>query len=48
MQYAGDSGNGPKPSALRSRRFEALVSAVLDELEKAVAGAELLSHTQTR
>jgi hypothetical protein len=43
LRYAGDAGSGPKPSALRSRRFKALVPAVLSELERAVAGASLLA-----
>ena len=43
LRYAGDEGSSPKPSALRSRRFKALVLAVLSELERAVAGASLLA-----
>lgn len=43
LRYVGDAGSGPKPSALRSRRFKALVPAVLSELERAVAGASLLA-----
>ena len=42
LRYAGDEGSGPKPSALRSRRFNELVPAVLSELERAIAGATLL------
>lgn len=42
LRYVGDAGIGPKPSALRSLRFKALVPAVLSELEQVVAGASLL------
>jgi len=44
LQYLGGAGSGPKPAALRSRRFKAIVPAVLAELERAIAGAELLAQ----
>jgi hypothetical protein len=43
LRYAGDGSSGPKPSVLQSRKFEELVAGVLDELARAVAGAELLA-----
>jgi hypothetical protein len=43
LRYAGDGSSGPKPSVLQSHRFEELVAGVLDELARAVAGAELLA-----
>jgi hypothetical protein len=44
LRYAGDEGSGPKPSALRSRRFEELVASVVGEVARAVAGAVLLAQ----
>jgi hypothetical protein len=44
LRYAGDAGSGPKPSALRSRQFQALVPDVLSEVRLAVAGATLLAQ----
>jgi hypothetical protein len=44
IRYAGHEGSGPKPIALRTRRFKSLVLAALAELERAVAGAELLAQ----
>lgn len=44
LRYVGDVGSGPKPGALRSRRFKALVPAVLAELEQAIAGAVLFAQ----
>jgi hypothetical protein len=43
LRYVGDEGCGPKPSALRSRRFKELAPAVLSELVRATAGASLLA-----
>jgi hypothetical protein len=48
LRYAGDSGSGPKPSALRSRRFKALVPAVLAELGREIAEAVLLAQFSLR
>ncbi|MGL4460590.1 MAG: hypothetical protein ACRDD1_18995 [Planctomycetia bacterium] len=48
LRYAGDSGSGPKPSALQSPRFTALVPAVLAELERTVAEATLLARFRLR
>ena len=44
LRYVGDTGCGPKPSALRSRRFKALVPAVLSELEGAIGEASLVAQ----
>ena len=48
LRYAGDAGSGPKPSILKSRKFEALVSAVLSELRLTISGAELLARFWVR
>jgi hypothetical protein len=44
LRYAGDAGCGPKAGSLRSRRFKALVPAVLAELENTIAKATLLAR----
>jgi hypothetical protein len=44
LRYTGDAGSGPKPEALLSDRFTALVPAVLVELERAIAEAGLLAQ----
>ena len=44
LRYAGDTGHGPEPIALRSQRFELLVSAVLSELRQSISGATLLTE----
>lgn len=43
LRYSGDAGSGPEPSALRSERFQLLVTAVLADLERAIAEADLLA-----
>ena len=42
LRYAGDADSGPEPLTLQSQQFEALVPALLSELERTIAGAELL------
>jgi len=44
LRYVGDRSSGPKPSALRSRRYKALVPAVLAELEQSIAGAKVVAR----
>jgi hypothetical protein len=44
LRYVGDTGSGPKASALRSRRFKTLVPAVLSELERAISEASLVAQ----
>lgn len=44
LRYTGNGGCGPKPSALRSRRFKALVIGLSAELERAMTGAELVAQ----
>lgn len=44
LRYAGDSGSGPEPMALRSQRFMELVSGVLSELKHAIAQARWLTQ----
>jgi hypothetical protein len=44
LRYAGDEGSSPDPSVLSSERFNALVVALLCELERAIAGAALLAR----
>lgn len=44
LRYAGDVGSGPDPSALSSEKFNELVVRLLSELERAIAGAEILAQ----
>jgi hypothetical protein len=44
LRYVGDEGSGPKPSVLKSQRFNEMVSAVLRELNLAITGASLLAE----
>jgi hypothetical protein len=48
LHYAGDQGSGPKPAALRSRRFSELVAVVVDELKRAITAADLLAKFSLR
>ena len=44
LRYAGDSGAGPRPAALRSKRYEELLRIVLAHFSEASATATIIEQ----